>query len=441
MKKFTKDELLAAGKRFLRTMFRDEIPGQTFYGPTLGLGIAQELGVRVSNDPQEIDKYIDRENGFYLSEFLEKSDSLWAYENLSEVVEISDLNCGQVAIDFSKGEVSYSDNFQKFLESGTIRYNGFTYGAEGALYEYQEMAKFGLFIDQIQREALSLYSRSVSEKIRSAYWSQNKKIFLRVGELNIILPKTVDDSCKRIIYLIEKILGSSKTQRRNISNLCSSSRNIIRSRMFPLVSYLLTERGEVSVQRLQSLKKMMFDPQKRWTISNSASKAEEKNMPFREWLETVFFAKRHQDKSVFRLLESEDFSSLREFQIIVEEKILNKKKTSWEKLFPEVESNGFVIKQITNSFDLQKEGQEQNHCVASYERRCLCLSTVILSVEGKGRRYTIQLDKKDGQYELTQFKGRFNRRPPEEDYWTVVQIIRQNYPKVVLPEPGSEMIW
>jgi hypothetical protein len=438
-----KHQILAAAKKFLIKVFGNEssIPDWYLSGPVLGIGIAQELGTRLSTGPILENRYVRKEEK--LAEFFQSSKV--RYGVLEGLPQRYDLNCGQIGMlvdkTFSYMNIAYTRDFIEFLKTGTIRFSKLgRISLQEVLEVLEELETSGLFIDRIQKEAVKLLLPMAKEG--------GRRSILNFDGFRVIPPKKKGDNShifiERLVFIVAKILSASKTQKRNISNL-SDRRGIVSSRMFNILSYILPVREEVSRTVLQSLRRLILDPRRGGVLSTSARKAEERRIPFQSWTEIVIFAKRHEDRAVFNLLE-ENFSSLEEFKFLVEEKIASKRNISWKQSFPEIKSEEFVIQEITNGFDLYEEGKQQGHCAAEYEESCLAGRNIILSVRGKGkRRYTIQLMKNElGQFELNQFRGRFNRKPLEEDYWRVLLIIEEHCPEnlnLVLPTPGTEMVW
>jgi hypothetical protein len=196
----------------------------------------------------------------------------------------------------------------------------------------------------------------------------------------------------------------------------------------------------ISKTILRSLRKLLLDPARSAILLKSARMAE-RRMSFDHWVEVIRFARRHANREVFTLLDRV-FSSLEEFKAIVEDHFYSGFHT-WEQVFPEINREGFVIRQITNSRDLEREGEEQHNCCRMYVKKME--DYIILSVKGE-RRYTVSFRRTNGKtYQLDQFKAKFNEQPLKEDYWKVLQIIEEHSSMIkvdlVIPAPGTEMIW
>jgi hypothetical protein len=338
-------------------------------------------------------------------------------------------------------EVSCTEDFKDLLKTGTIRFSRFTkFFLREDLDTLKEIEDCGLFIDRIQKDALVL----LSPMFKST--SKGVVITLDNGSLRVIPPRLWDEthSAGEIIFTLMKLLCASKTQKRNLKVFCSR-RRIITRRMFGVCAYILSSKQEISKTILRSLRKLLLDPARSAILLKSARMAE-RRMSFDHWVEVIRFARRHANREVFTLLDRV-FSSLEEFKAIVEDHFYSGFHT-WEQVFPEINREGFVIRQITNSRDLEREGEEQHNCCRMYVKKMedyIILSVKVISVKAE-RRYTVSFRRTNGKtYQLDQFKAKFNEQPLKEDYWKVLQIIEECSSiipvNLVLPAPGTQMVW
>jgi hypothetical protein len=163
------------------------------------------------------------------------------------------------------------------------------------------------------------------------------------------------------------------------------------------------------------------------------------NQPFRfnEWYELIAFCKNatYQDLAWEALSES---FSLEELQRRLAWK-LQDMELSWEaKILPRdiQDQNGeYLVKEIVTARALVTEGAEMSHCVGRYVEDCHSGRMVVLSTIAAGDRYTVSflMDEK-GVYSLSQFKGRFNQKPPAEHYNTVLRLVSASSKKrLVIP--------
>lgn len=90
--------------------------------------------------------------------------------------------------------------------------------------------------------------------------------------------------------------------------------------------------------------------------------------------------------------------------------------TTWESAITERENENYVVKAITESFDLIDEGFEQSHCVGSYDTGCMNGIYRIFRIKklSDNRRYTLCIEKNGSQWLVQQVMGYANTVAPED---------------------------
>lgn len=432
------EELLTAVRKVLSGMFPTGVLGRIFYGSKLGLSIARELGVKISSSSQEdIDRIIK------VLPLEEVYDSVEP-DKLHSAIYRGRLNCAEVAVDSKTWDIEMSQEFLEFLRTANIRatvIGGLSHLKNGL---YPEELK-GLYLDPIQKQA--------EEKFLSAKRGRNK-LLVDLDWVKVLVDFRKAEDLQSEFLLVEKLISASKTQKKNVVTFCSS-RKIIPVSGTVVAMLIISSCEEISKDSLKSLRKLCLDTRKAESLSISAEIAAAEGIDFKEWMKVITYAKKHKYEFVWDLLTSCEYKTLGDFQGLVEKSIQEKKGTTWPQVVPEMRSEDFVIKQITNAFDLVEEGAEQRHCVGGYSHKCERGEYIVLSVKGKNR-YTVLFEKpsffswddeesSSEGFKLAQFKGKFNQKPSEEDYWRVLNIIEENASKIpvqlVLPAPGTEMIW
>jgi hypothetical protein len=442
--KYSEQSILAAARRFLENIFGKDIPQKVFWGAKLGLGIARELGVKVSKTPEGLDRAI---SALELKE-CRRSQTLQGRVNLAN------LSPEKVAVDFQGEEkIEVDEHFLHFLATGTTRLTRPNYSLEKVTMEMfpREFWENDLYLDCIQVKTI--------EKFTSAQRT-NQGALIDLEWIKVLVP---DCGGADVFELVGRLLSASKTQKRNM--IAFSRGEILRGKAIRVAALLSTHKEEVSKDVLTLLRDLCEDTQRASTLSISAGIAYSRRMPFAEWVKIVVFAKRHKYEVVWNLISIGSYDSFESFkrraedvvEVMLEKEAARKKKIAWPQIVPEIKSERFVIKQIMNLCEIEEEGEEQRHCVANYYNDCEKGKAIVLSVvvTGEKKRYTVLFQKEHlykgtsqepkENFRLTQFKGKFNSQPSEDDYWEVLQIIEQNSSMIsanlILPPPGSGMVY
>jgi hypothetical protein len=430
----TNKEIYNTAISFLKEVY-GEVPRKRFSGLRLGIEIAKRLNVRVSRDSSLLDQ------------FLKKIDLDLRDSQLGENI----FNCSQIEVDTGFRMAHISAPYIEFLQKGEIRVADPRLIFEkicpnGGDEVFSEFEKYSLFFDRTQKRIIEVFRTSKISVKRT-------KRLLDLGWLKVIVPSSVM-GYYALYNFIEQLIHCSKTQKNNISLLFSSPRRrTVTSRLFHVLEYLLSEKREISKGALKALKDMK-DQELVRVCTFSIVNARANGVPFIEWLRVFTYAKNCGYPIALEMILSSPFKSLEDFKTQLTEKLSLKKEIKFDRVVEDIydERSGILIKQIVNAFDLVEEGAEMHHCVGTYEDDCLEKRTVIFSVRGK-ERYTIEFslnpdeeEMKDSEvYHLVQFKGKYNSKPDEGDYWTVLRIIEEHSSMfeitLALPAPGTEMVW
>jgi hypothetical protein len=440
---FTKEKILAAAKKFLSGLFGDDIPKKRFWGAKLGLGIARELGVRVSKTPEGLDRAISALRLNESEDWLKNRDN-------QDIIYHFITNCSKIVVDTSSEELEVDETYLEFLQTGNVKMVYLPNEVELINMQLfpEGLREEDIYLDPIQVKTIQSFLSSKKGKMRR---KGREKILLDLGWIKVL------GNCEEelgIFDLVCSLISASKTQKRNIE-LFSSRRGILHGNQLHIAHFILQEKTELSKEFLQSLRRLCYSD-KGSKVSCSAWNLMECQMPFSEWQKVISYTKKHKYKFVWDLLTKTEYRNFQEFKELVSKTISEKSKHNWERKFPTLKTKNFMIEEIVNELRLHEEGAEQGHCVGSFSYDCQQGRAIVCSVKGRSR-YTLSFEvlrtaeDRDDLYQhlevnkfyLTQLKGKFNQRPLEEDYWEVINALRASpdHGNLVMPEPGSEMVW